>query len=199
MDRKYNGFMDYPKFPNLFPIRRGDFTLITPSAFELFNRLMRHTDTTPGYGPWRDCWIWTGDTHSKGYGKLEFLANGHREQSKIKLPKTGRTVYVRAHRLSYLLHHGEIPPGKMVCHTCDVTRCVNPDHLFAGNAKRNFEDSYNKGRHSFVEIHKNFAKFKNDENYQQARKERKRERKRIRRKLQQEAIVISKLKKSKTS
>lgn len=37
--------------------------------------------------------------------------------------------------------------GVHVCHTCDVRRCINPDHLWAGTHKLNQEDKVAKGRH----------------------------------------------------
>jgi hypothetical protein len=51
-----------------------------------------------------------------------------------------------APRFSWLIHRGEIPPGMFVCHHCDTPRCINPDHLFLGTPKDNFDDAVRKGR-----------------------------------------------------
>jgi len=77
------------------------------------------------------CWIWTAFVNEKGYGK--FTNNG----------KT-----YRSHRLSYELYIGEIPDGLYVCHECDNTFCVNPNHLFLGSQLDNIHDMLNKGRGS---------------------------------------------------
>lgn len=45
-----------------------------------------------------------------------------------------------AHRVSWELHRGEIPPGMMMLHGCDVKGCVNPDHLRPGTARNNAHD-----------------------------------------------------------
>jgi len=53
---------------------------------------------------------------------------------------------VYAHRFSWEMHNGPIPNGMMVCHRCDNSRCVRPDHLFLGSAQDNVNDMIGKGR-----------------------------------------------------
>lgn len=76
-----------------------------------------------------DCWLWTKATDRDGYGKI--LVDGKR---------------IGAHRLSYLLHYGEIPNGLHVMHTCDNPPCVRPEHLTLGTMADNIRDSIAKGR-----------------------------------------------------
>lgn len=54
----------------------------------------------------------------------------------------------KAHRWAYTQAHGPIPDGMWVLHRCDNRPCVNPDHLFLGDAKANAEDMVSKGRHA---------------------------------------------------
>ena len=82
------------------------------------------------------CWVWQGASHVKGYGY-------------IKIPKTRKQI--PAHRLSYLIHVGDIPDGKCVLHKCDNPPCVNPDHLFIGTKLDNAMDMVKKMRHCYGE------------------------------------------------
>jgi hypothetical protein len=63
----------------------------------------------------KGCWIWQGATGG-GYGQIRDFING-------------RHVIVGAHRVSYMIHRGPIPPGLEIDHLCRNKTCVNPDHL----------------------------------------------------------------------
>lgn len=75
------------------------------------------------------CWLWDASTTRGGYGQYW----------------RGRERW-RAHRLSFWIYVGDIPPGKLVCHRCDVPSCVNPDHLWIGSDRDNVLDTIRKGR-----------------------------------------------------
>lgn len=79
--------------------------------------------------PMSGCWLWIGSCDKDGYGRFWF--NG-------KLRKS--------HRVSYQKFVGPIPEGKDICHKCDVPSCVNPDHLWVGDARANALDMMQKGR-----------------------------------------------------
>lgn len=88
------------------------------------------------------CWLWTGTRDKDEYGKLKAVFPGE---------KTKRPIL--AHRLSWVLHRGPIPAGKLVCHHCDVEPCVNPDHLFIGSQGDNSRDRDQKQRQARGERH----------------------------------------------
>lgn len=78
----------------------------------------------------QDCWQWTGARSSDGYGSVQHL---------------GRNI--GAHRVSYLINVGEIPPGVHVLHNCDNPSCVNPSHLRLGTHTDNMRDKSIRNRH----------------------------------------------------
>lgn len=75
-----------------------------------------------------DCWIWTAYRMANGYGRFDFTRpDGH-------MTKT------TAHRVSWLIHRGDIPDDLSIDHLCRNKSCVNPWHLdlvtLRTNAKR---------------------------------------------------------------
>lgn len=71
------------------------------------------------------CWNWTGYLLPEGYAQFNIST---------------REGWVRAHRKSFELFHGEIPKGAHVLHRCNNKKCVNPLHLYAGSNADNCAD-----------------------------------------------------------
>lgn len=92
------------------------------------------------------CWIWVASKAGNGYGQ-------------IKIPNTRKQIY--AHRLSYMIHHGELADDMFICHACDNPSCVKPSHLFSGTCKDNLQDMKSKGRHLYGDKNKK-AKLNDD-------------------------------------
>ncbi len=63
------------------------------------------------------CWLWTGRRHEQGYGVLWY---------------EGFNWY--AHRLAWVLTHGEIEPEIQIMRRCRERACVRPEHLFIATA-----------------------------------------------------------------
>lgn len=77
------------------------------------------------------CWPWTKGTDSKGYGQLS-----HQGVSMLA------TRWLMGHLLGKRLE-----PHEHVLHTCDNPPCINPKHLYIGDAAKNAADRSERGRH----------------------------------------------------
>ena len=89
-------------------------------------RILDHSIPEPNSG----CWLWTGGISNAGYGLCGSVEK--------------RTV--SAHRLAYAAFKCEIPPNRVIAHSCDNRLCVNPDHLWAATHKENSQDMVAKNR-----------------------------------------------------
>lgn len=78
-------------------------------------------------GSKNECWEWERATVA-GYG---YFWQGER----MRL----------AHRISYRMETGPIPSDKQINHECGNSRCVNPNHLYAGTSRENWEDAVRHG------------------------------------------------------
>jgi len=77
-----------------------------------------------------NCWEWTAARNPRGYGVIH---DGERVQL--------------AHRVAWLLEHGNLPASLSILHVCDNPRCVRPSHLFVGTRADNNADMMAKGRY----------------------------------------------------
>lgn len=82
---------------------------------------------TPG-GP-DECWPWLGFRDSLGYGRFATHKQGW-----------------FASRVAWFLANGNQQPEGFVCHSCDNPPCVNPAHLWLGDARSNTRDMIAKRR-----------------------------------------------------
>jgi len=89
-------------------------------TWSLAKRLAHYSKAEPLTG----CHIWQGHNNNDGYGCLRYQGRAH-----------------PAHRLAWTLKHGPIPRGMVICHRCNVRRCVNPDHLVLGTRADNNADT----------------------------------------------------------
>src|SRR6476646_7613928 len=92
--------------------------------------------------PITGCWNCSGHlNHPNGYPQISIGPERQRHQ---------------AHRLAWQLAHPEhqFTACDRVLHSCDNTRCVNPDHLRLGTQCENIRESIQKGRYNTYGIQK---------------------------------------------
>lgn len=78
------------------------------------------------------CWLWGGNVTDRGYGRV-YLNNKS----------------IKAHRVSVEIHRNiTLKKEDVICHKCNNTYCVNPDHLYIGTQSENMEQAYREGRMS---------------------------------------------------
>lgn len=82
-----------------------------------------------------ECWVWTGNTYSDGYGRYWY--NGKN---------------VRSHRFAYFDFLGREDNQKdlVVCHFCHNPLCVYPPHLVLGTQSFNIQTAFDTGRKHYT-------------------------------------------------
>lgn len=92
-------------------------------------RFWSHVDITDRTG----CWLWTGAVSARGYGVFQ-----------ATVPKKVNTC---ATKVAWYFTYNQWPDDRYeMCHRCDNTLCVRPDHLFLGTHLENIRDMVRKGR-----------------------------------------------------
>lgn len=71
------------------------------------------------------CWEWQGCKNKEGYGRIYVYSR----------------VYMYTHRASFEVYHGRtVVQGLHVLHKCNNPKCINPNHLYEGTPKDNYQD-----------------------------------------------------------
>lgn len=104
------------QWPNPASLSRFGYTKMPPKMFKRFMAKIqvRKLDQPTA------CWLWTGGTHDKGYGRF-YLG---------KDPDTGSKIWAYSHRISFEHFIGFPPDGYIVDHRCNHKLCCNPEHLW---------------------------------------------------------------------
>lgn len=90
--------------------------------------------------------FWSKVSNLFGGGCWQWTAGGSGDYGRVGLCYGGRKASFHAHRVAYAIVAGDVPDHLQVCHRCDNTICVRPDHLFLGTNDDNRADMFAKGR-----------------------------------------------------
>lgn len=77
----------------------------------------------------KGCWLWSGFIANNGYGRVK---NNNED--------------IHIHTLSAKLYN-IFEEGLQTLHRCNIRRCFNPGHLYAGTQKDNVRDQIKDGTH----------------------------------------------------
>jgi hypothetical protein len=105
-----------------------------PLAERFWPKVNRHGSIPPHAPELGPCWLWIAAPNKQGYGQIFCSWD------------SGTSRPLTAHRASYLLNVGPIPPELWVLHRCDVRLCVRPSHLYLGTNSDNMRDCAARGR-----------------------------------------------------
>jgi len=75
------------------------------------------------------CLLWLGSVDRDGYGRVKI-----------------QNVYLKVHRLMWIVRFGLIPDDMVVCHNCDQPGCCRPEHLRLDTSAENIRERTRKGR-----------------------------------------------------
>lgn len=84
-----------------------------------------------------ECWIWTRCLNTDGYPRAYINGNAN--------GKVHRAVYG-------LIHFDEDITNKVIRHTCDNPKCINPHHLVSGSAADNVRDMDRRWRRAHTKL-----------------------------------------------
>lgn len=105
-------------------------------TFPVTSELRRRFFSKFKMGKKRECWLWTAATNRR-YGILGF-----------QLGPKGPKIPAAAHRVAYQVFLGPVGAAHVLhkCDTEDSPLCVNPAHLYLGDAKEAWLKSVAAGR-----------------------------------------------------
>lgn len=94
-----------------------------------------------------ECWNWTAGINYYGYGHFGL----------------SHSVVIRSNRMAYMLTKGAISKDLNVLHTCNNTKCCNPNHLILGNQSENARYAVKCGRWNNYGENNGFSKLTTDQ------------------------------------